>query len=148
MKENNKGEKRFQRFIDWVNGDLEGEKKFTPVKERVYTYDQDKNVLISKRSDKLYKVFSVVFTLAIIAILLFTVPNSPKFGSEDSPAMNEVSLRYVEEGPEETGAVNAVAGLILDYRAFDTFGEAVMLFTAAMATVSLLKNVTKEERND
>ena len=34
---------------------------------------------------------------------------------------------------EETGAVNAVAGMILEYRAFDTFGESAVLFAAAGA---------------
>lgn len=39
---------------------------------------------------------------------------------------------------EETGAVNAVAGMILEYRAFDTFGESAVLFAAAGSTLLLL----------
>lgn len=148
MKNNDTQEKKFERFIDWVNGDLEGEKKAVPVEKRVYKSDSDKNVLVSKLADKWYQIFSVLVTVSIMAILLFTVPNSPEYGNPDNPAMNEVSLRYVEKGPLETGAVNAVAGMILDYRAFDTLGEALVLFTAAIGVVSLLNIVKKEDHND
>ena len=40
---------------------------------------------------------------------------------------------------EDTGATNAVAGMILDYRAFDTFGESTVLFVAVAAVVMLMK---------
>ena len=34
--------------------------------------------------------------------------------------------------------MNTVAGIILDYRAFDTFGESVVLFLAAVSVIALL----------
>ena len=34
---------------------------------------------------------------------------------------------------------NAVAGMILDYRAFDTFGESTVLFVAVAAVIMLTK---------
>ena len=40
---------------------------------------------------------------------------------------------------EETGAVNIVAGMILDYRAFDTLGESNVLFIAACSVLILLR---------
>ena len=39
----------------------------------------------------------------------------------------------------ETGAINFVAGMILDYVAFDTFGESTVLFVAACSVLLLLK---------
>ncbi len=47
--------------------------------------------------------------------------------------------RYLEKRAVETGAVNTVAGIILDYRAFDTFGESVVLFLAAVSVIALLR---------
>lgn len=41
-----------------------------------------------------------------------------------------MATRYIEQGLSETGAVNIVTGMILDYRAFDTFGESCVLFVA------------------
>ena len=61
-------------------------------------------------------------------------------------ALNEVSERYLEQGAEETGAVNAVTGMILDYRAFDTFGESAVLFAAASSTILLLNSPRRHLR--
>lgn len=63
----------------------------------------------------------------------------PPFGAADNPYNNEVSERYIEKGIEETGAVNFVTGMILDYRAFDTFGESTVLFVAACSVILLFK---------
>lgn len=86
----------------------------------------------------LYRVLSAVIVLTLAAIFLVVTMDLPLFGWADSPAINEVSQRYLEQGLEETGAVNAVTGMILDYRAFDTFGESAVLFAAAMSTLLLL----------
>lgn len=91
------------------------------------------------RFEKYYKIAAVVLGVAIIAALLTTVSYLPEFGEEQNPYNNEVSERYLEKGLEETGAVNAVTGMILDYRAFDTFGESCVLFIAAACVLVLLR---------
>ncbi|NLC32759.1 MAG: hypothetical protein GX781_05635 [Clostridiales bacterium] len=75
----------------------------------------------------------------MIFFLLETVALMPRFGDTQAPGVNEVSQRYIEKGLDETGAVNIVAGMILDYRAFDTLGEATVLFLAACAVLILLR---------
>ena len=87
---------------------------------------------VSKVSRGVYCVLCVLICVTMIALLMFTVTNLPSFGSPDHPINNEVSARYIEKGLQETGAVNIVTGMILDYRAFDTLGESTVLFTAAM----------------
>lgn len=87
----------------------------------------------------IYRVLSGVVTLILAVIFLAVVFCLPQFGAVDAPAVNEVSQRYLEQGVEETGAVNAVTGMILDYRAFDTFGESAVLFAAAVSTLLLLQ---------
>ena len=86
-----------------------------------------------------YRALSLLVCACIAAFLLLTVINLPPFGRADNPYNNEVSERYIEKGVEETGAVNFVSGMILDYRAFDTFGESTVLFTAACSVIFLLK---------
>ena len=81
--------------------------------------------------DRFYKVAAIVLGAAIIVALVVMVSNLPEFGNAANPYNNEVSERYLEKALEETGAVNAVTGMILDYRAFDTFGESCVLFIAA-----------------
>ena len=143
---NNKSEEtKIQTFVNWVEGNLEGNEA-----PQVEAANAAKSVSFFKREAKrIYAVLSVVLSVIIIAILLVVVNEAPRYGSvEGNPTLNEVSDRYVSKGSEETGAVNTVAGLILDYRAFDTFGEATMLFTAAMATVVLLQKSLDEEEEE
>ena len=89
--------------------------------------------------NRLYTLLAIVVCLGIIWLLLETASYLPPFGNPDNPAHNEVSRRYIEQGMTETGAVNIVAGMILDYRAFDTLGESNVLFIAACAVLILLK---------
>jgi len=76
----------------------------------------------------------------IIFLLSFTVAEMPTFGSPDNPTFNEVPQRYLEQGVEETGAVNIVSSVIIDYRAFDTLGEATVLFVAIAAVAATLRS--------
>ena len=88
---------------------------------------------------RIYSLLAVVICLTIIALLLSTVADLPRFGKEDNPINNEVSQRYIEKGVEETGATNIVSGMILNYRAFDTLGESHVLFVAACSVILLLR---------
>ena len=90
---------------------------------------------------RIYPVAAALLCAVMIGFLLLTVEKLPPFGRADNPAHNQVMERYVEKGMEETGAVNAVAGVILDYRAFDTLGESHVLYTAATAVFILLLNL-------
>ena len=88
-------------------------------------------------SQKLYRLLAGALCVVFAGLMMMTVANLPPFGAEDSPTVNDVAGRYVGRGTEETGAVNTVAGMILDYRAFDTLGESFVLFTA-VCTVTIL----------
>ncbi len=86
-----------------------------------------------------YQVMAVALCIGIILVLLWTVAYLPILGSAANPNNNEVAARYIERGLQETGAVNIVTGMILDYRAFDTFGESCVLFIASCCVLVLLR---------
>ena len=92
-----------------------------------------------RRLRAIYIALSVLLCVGIIGVLVRTAGSLPSFGGAENPANNEVSRRYIEQGLQETGAVNIVAGMILDYRAFDTLGESNVLFAAACAVMLLLR---------
>ncbi len=98
--------------------------------------------MLSRRA---YQICSVLTAVIIIGVLLLNILDLPVFGREDNPTNNEVSGRYLESGLEEGGAVNLVADVILDYRAFDTLGESNVLFAAACAVILLLRYVEQGE---
>lgn len=97
------------------------------------------------RDMALYRILCAVVGVALLGILLYIVATLPDIGDADAPTNNEVSRRYIESGVEETGAINLVAGMILDYRAFDTFGESNVLFLGVCAVVLLLLNDRNNE---
>lgn len=90
-----------------------------------------------------YRISAIIFCLLLIGILLLTVSYLPQFGNPNNPANNEVSKRYLEKGVEETGAINLVTGMILDYRAFDTLGESHVLFISVCSVLLLLRQDKK-----
>lgn len=101
----------------------------------------------SKAARSAYTVVAVIMALIIIGCLIYTVSFLPHFGGADNPANNsEVVRAYIENGIHDTGATNFVAGMILNYRAFDTLGESSVLFIAATAVIILLfRHKTKAE---
>lgn len=90
------------------------------------------------------RILSVVLTIVFIGILLLALCEGPTFGNASNPANNYVSHRYIDQGVADTGAINIVTGIILDYRAFDTFGESIVLFAAVISVMIVLKQ-SKEQ---
>lgn len=86
-----------------------------------------------------YRFIAVLACVSLLAILLVTVYWLPNIGDPGNPENNEVPKRYIEQGLQETGAINIVAGMILDYRAFDTFGESCVLFIASSCVFIMLR---------
>lgn len=85
-----------------------------------------------------------VLTLLLLGtigfFLIVTVAEMPPFGEPANPAHNEIPDRYLEQGVAETGVINTVSGIIIDYRAFDTLGEVTVLFAAIAAVIATLKS--------
>ena len=141
------------RLRDWVNGMAdELEPEHSPEAQKMLKEKRSLGIEEEKRAKIFHAVYILaagVVTLSVVFTLLFTIFHLPMFGCADNPVVNEVMQRYVENGLEETGAVNMVAGMILDYRAFDTFGESSVLFMAVTCVMMLLlrdkNNISAEE---
>lgn len=112
--------------------------------QRVYDVEHNNKILAFR---KFYRFISVIFVAALIAILLYMVSYLPPTGNAANPDNNEVAAKYIEDGMADTGAVNIVTGMILDYRAFDTLGESNVLFIATCAVLILLR-LDKNEKTD
>ena len=149
--------KLWKHIKAWVDGEeviLDADKYIITRSKKVKKdWRRQFSVETIKGNTKLYGFLSVAISALFIGIMLSVVNDLPEFGNPSNPVDNEVMERYLESGIEETGAVNFVAGMILDYRAFDTFAEANVLFLAVMSVVLLLKKdkqnySEKEEREN
>jgi len=95
--------------------------------------------------------FNTMATLAFIAVFLFfaniALKELPVFGE---PTM-AVAKKYLEIGTAETGAVNLVSAVILDFRALDTLGEVTVLFASIIGVMAILRRpgrkIKDEKRN-
>lgn len=110
-------------------------------------YDKEHNKFY-KGFFKFYKLAAIVCCVALIIVLIMTVSYLPPVGDAGNPAHNEVVEKYIEDGVQDTGAVNIVAGMILDYRAFDTFGEANVLFIATIVVILLMRDDNRKKAVD
>ncbi|MFH1046222.1 MAG: hydrogen gas-evolving membrane-bound hydrogenase subunit E [Candidatus Omnitrophota bacterium] len=80
----------------------------------------------------------------IAAFLIFAtecLKDLPKFGY---PTMR-VASTYLEEGLAKTGATNLVSAIILDFRGYDTLGEATILFTAVIGVLTIARRIGKKK---
>lgn len=85
---------------------------------------------------------SLVRNVAVFVVLagllyffLVSVENLDPLGTHTL----RMSEPYVAGAVERTGAVNLVTGVLFDFRAYDTLGEAVILYTAALGAMTLLR---------
>ena len=130
------------RFRQW----LDGERGFPLVTEpsaRPEKKPREKKKPLSDagRLDaflRFYTRAAAVICAVMVLILLVGAVALPAFGDPSNPTNNEVVRRYVGSAEEETGAENVIAGMILNYRGFDTFGESCVLFLAVCCVMLLL----------
>ena len=146
------------RFFRWLSGSKDpyvGEVEMQVQEETVLPHETiiDRMREAEMRRDKVYdeelnkfaRIFhiiyvamAIIFCIALVAVLLVTVSCLPPDGNASNPVNNVVSERYIEQGLQETGALNIVSGMILTYRAFDTFGETNVLFIATCCVMIML----------
>ncbi len=87
----------------------------------------------------------------LLSLLFYNIMQMPSAFTTDAPSYNETTRHYTEEGAHETGAINIIAAILTDYRAFDTLGETIVLFTSIVAVASVLrmaKTPMKEESDE
>jgi len=57
-----------------------------------------------------------------------------------------VSAAYLWQFDKDTGVANCVMGILLDYRAYDTLGEATVIFVAIMGGYVVLRKVGRKRQ--
>lgn len=83
------------------------------------------------------KILTGVLLAALAVPLMHGVMQLPAPGDADAPAHTNVSGGYIERGARLGGSENLVTGVLLNFRALDTFGEVVVIFTAWLAVVAV-----------
>jgi multicomponent Na+:H+ antiporter subunit B len=86
-------------------------------------------------------IITACFIMVLVGIGTKCFKDLPEFGY---PTMR-VAATYLKEGLPKTGAVNLVSSVILDFRAYDTLGEATILFTAVIGVLAVVRRIGRKK---
>jgi len=83
--------------------------------------------------------------LVIVAALVYGTLGLPAFSDPLAPIHVHVVPRYLNEAMKETGVPNVVTAVLASYRGYDTLGETIVVFTAGIGVIALLRRVRRGE---
>jgi multicomponent Na+:H+ antiporter subunit B len=101
-----------------------------------------------EKENKHSSVLPLLVVVATGSALIYGTMDMPPFGAADNPIHQHVATRYIEDSPREIGLPNMVTSVLASYRGFDTFGETVVVFAAAVGVLSLLGVARRREELD
>jgi multisubunit Na+/H+ antiporter MnhB subunit len=101
-------------------------------------------VLDSSREESYLKLdvsgyISAITALLLIFILLYFFAVSIKSLDILGRSSLRMAEHYIEGAISKTGSANLVTGVVFDFRGYDTMGEAVVLVTAVLGVLTILR---------
>lgn len=87
---------------------------------------------------------TIIFVSMFLSLGSFCLKELPSFGY---PIM-KVSKFYLDQGAKISGAANLVSSIMLDFRVYDTFGEATILFTAVLSVMTVMRRKARKDVNE
>ena len=94
---------------------------------------------VNEEKPKFKSILPLTICLTIGGLLIYGTYGLPPFGASDTPIHTHISVQYLERSISETGVPNVVTSVLASYRGFDTLGEVIVVFTAAIGVLSILK---------
>lgn len=72
------------------------------------------------------------------AALIYGTQDMPGYADPSAPAHNHVAPYYINQSYDDIGIPNIVTSVLASYRGLDTFGETVVIFSAAVGVLLML----------
>ncbi len=93
--------------------------------------------------------FALIAVLLLGVLLIYGTLDMPNYGDANAPAYQHPDLAryFLEESAKDTGVPNVVTSVLASYRGYDTLGETVVVFTAAVGVMSLLGLRRRNRKN-
>jgi multisubunit Na+/H+ antiporter MnhB subunit len=77
--------------------------------------------------------------ILLIAILLYFFTLSSQMLDPLGKSSLRMAEHYIDGAAQKTGSANLVTGVVFDFRGYDTMGEAVVLVTAVIGVLTILR---------
>lgn len=91
--------------------------------------------MILKRKPGVKREIVFIICIIVLALSIGSVLLSPSFSDWER---NEVTNYYITKGLMETNAPSILNAIVWDFRGFDTLGEEMVLFTAAVGVFTVM----------
>ena len=99
---------------------------------------------LTDKKEKVHKkppLSALLLVLATGGLLVYGTLDMPRYGDPNAPIHQHVANRYIEKSGAEVGPPNIVTSILASYRGYDTFGETVVVFTAAVGVLAIIGRV-------
>jgi len=92
---------------------------------------------------------AAAFVVVMLILGVIAIRELAPFGQPlEARAADAPSITYLQKGKEQTGCGNMVTAVLLDYRGYDTLGEATVLFVAVVGAVALLRRKSRKRADE
>ena len=88
------------------------------------------------------QILPAISCMVLGGILIWCSYDLPEIGILSSPIHQHIDPDYILGSRDDIGIPNIVTSVLASYRGYDTFGETIVVFTAGVAVLVLLKNNT------
>lgn len=99
-------------------------------------------MLLADRESKPVPMSRQIGPLLIVVFaglaMFYALGDMPAYGDPHSPANSYVGMDYIAKTADEIHIPNVVTAVLASYRGYDTFGEAVVIFSAGLGVLLLL----------
>jgi multisubunit Na+/H+ antiporter MnhB subunit len=99
--------------------------------------DSSREELYSKPDRQGY-VFAMIAILLTVTLLYFYVVSIQSLDVLGKSTLR-MAHHYIEGAAQKTGSANLVTGIVFDFRGYDTMCEAVVLVTAVLGVLTILR---------
>ncbi|MBA7535359.1 Na(+)/H(+) antiporter subunit A [subsurface metagenome] len=82
-----------------------------------------------------HTLIAVIIGIVLLYSFRLAITHLDSFGDHTL----RMSEAYLEGAAEKTGSANLVTGILFDFRGYDTFGVATILFTAVIGILTILR---------
>jgi multicomponent Na+:H+ antiporter subunit B len=86
-----------------------------------------------------HNYITLFFMLFLAVCLSYFMIQLPDFGDSNAPIHLHISSYYVKNTEKAVGITNVVTAILASFRGYDTFGETIVVFTAALCITLILK---------
>ncbi len=85
------------------------------------------------------KLTGFILFVLLGGLLMYGALDFPEWGDPYSPASSHLSPYYIENSISDTAVPNLVTSVLADYRGYDTMFETIVIFTAGIVCIFLLR---------